>query len=318
MKHFLFLILISFIGKSQVLILDNTSQKPISNVEVFNNKGILLTTTNENGEIDLIKEEDFPVTFSHFLYHNFESKSFSKVVNLSPKSIILNDVVVKGNPNKYIIIEGYYRGFQTKNDTLDVFADAKIKWIISTREKESVGYEILASRFLLSKKYKYYKQGKVFFGMRLNTLPHLQTDFKNFTKNTNALVSFHYEENNGFEKEIKFLGNSSKIILNQDEILSTSENFPFENLIFYNHKHKLILTPKKSIVSMKYEAIDEFLPDKIVFSNELPKNIQKKILIFNRSNFSTNFWEEFEKNKKFKELSAALTKALENSMELIK
>ncbi|TBH76572.1 hypothetical protein [Aquirufa nivalisilvae] len=318
MKHFLFLILISFIGKSQVLILDNTSQKPISNVEVFNNKGILLTTTNENGEIDLIKEEDFPVTFSHFLYHNFESKSFSKVVNLSPKSIILNDVVVKGNPNKYIIIEGYYRGFQTKNDTLDVFADAKIKWIISTWEKESVGYEILASRFLLSKKYKYYKQGKVFFGMRLNTLPHLQTDFKNFTKNTNALVSFHYEENNGFEKEIKFLGNSSKIILNQDEIFSTSVQYPFENLKFFNHKHKLIFSSKKSHVSDRYEAIDEFIPSQIYFSNELPRNFQKKILISGKSNFDSNFWKEFEENRNFKKLSSAINNSLENSMELIK
>lgn len=278
MKLFIFLLLISFVGNSQVLIFDNISQKPISNVEVFNYKGILLATSNENGVVDLIKDEDFPVTFSHFLYHNIECKSFSKVVKLSPKSIILNDVVVKGNPNKYTIIEGFYRGFQTKNDTLDVFTDAKIKWIISTRRKESIGYEILESRFFLSKKYKYYMQGKVFFGIRLNTLPHLQTDFKNFAKNKiiDELIGYTYKDNNGQVKEIKLLGNSSKIIINQDEILTTSESDPLENLIFYNHKHKLILSPKKSIISNKYEAIDEFLPHIIYLSNELPKSIQSK------------------------------------------
>lgn len=320
MKHFLVFLLISFVGKSQIVILDNSTHKPISNAEVFNNNGILINTTDENGHIEVIKADDYPITISHFLYHNLECKSFSNVLELIPKAIILNDVIVKAKANKYIILEGYYRGFQTKNDTLDIFTDAKIRWILSAKKYESVGYEILSSRFFISKKYKYYKRGKVLIGIKINTLPHLQTEFMNFSKNLNLnpIVSFDYKDNKGAEAEMKFLGNSSKIVLNQDEFFSISEQYPFENLKFFNHKHKLFFTPRKSLITDKYEAIDEFTPSQIYFSNKLPENTQKRIILSEKSNFNTNFWEEFEKSKSFKKLSSVIINSVENSMELVK
>jgi hypothetical protein len=320
MRLIIFLFFISFAANSQIKIIDNASQKPISNVEIYSNKGALLNTTNELGECDNIKSSDYPLTFSHFLYHNLECKTLSTTVKLHPKSIILDDVVVNAISNEYIIIEGYYRGFQTKNDSLDIFTDAKIKWILKAKDYKSMGYEILSSRFFLSKKYNFYKHGGMFLGMKINTLPHLQDDFKHFqkTKNTNNLIGFNFDDLHGQEKTIKLLGNISRILINEDEIFTSSEKYPFENLKFYNHKHKLVFSPKKSNLSYKYEAIDEFMPTHIYYSNELPKIVQKRILIKDKSNFDNNYWEQFEKNPNFKKLPQEIIHSFEKSMELVK
>ena len=320
MKLFLIILLLSFSVKSQIKIVDSSDQKPISNVEIFNKNGVLIFTSDDNGMTASINIEEYPLYISHFLYKNIELKSPEKSILLTPKSVILNTVEVKASKLKYLILEGFYRGFQTKNDSLDIYTDAKIKWIVSLKGYKNIGFEVLESRYFLSKKYSYYKQGRNFIVMKLNTFPQLQNDITKFKSRSLAKNIFVFEnpDDNGKEKEIKLLGNISKILINKDELISSSESNSLEALIFFSHKNKLSFKSKKSDTFDRYEALDEFTPTDIYFSNDIPSNLQKRIIIKEQSEYGTDFWKQFELNPNFKVLSPAIIKSLNSTMEMVK
>jgi hypothetical protein len=320
MKLLLFILLLSFSVKSQIKIVDSSDQKPISNVEIFNKNGVLIFTSDDNGMTASVNIEEYPLYISHFLYNNIELKSPDKSILLTPKSVILNSVEVKASKLKYLILEGFYRGFQTKNDSLDIYTEAKIKWIVSSKGYKNIGFEVLESRYFLSKKYNYYKQGIMLIGMKLNTFPQLQNDITKFKSRSPAknIFVFEYPDDHGKEKEMKLLGNISKILINKDELISSSESNFLEGLIFFSHKHKLSFKSKKSDTFDRYEALDEFNPNNIYFSNDLPINLQKRIIIKEQSKYETDFWKQFERNPNFKVLSPAIVKSLNSTMEMVK
>jgi hypothetical protein len=319
MKSLIFILLISFVGQAQIKVIDNASQKPINSVEIYNKKGVLLGTTNEFGLCPNLSSGDYPITLSHFLYANQVFQTPSEILKLSPKSMMLQEVVVHADKHKYIILEGYFRGFQTKNDSLDLYADSQIKWILTAKNYKPVGYEVIASRYYRSKNYMLYKQKNISFAMKNITLPQLTVDLKKFqtSKVTEKIYQILFKENQGKEEEIKFLGNSSKILIHEDELFTTSEHAALENLLFFNHKSKLIFSPKKSANSDRYEALIEFLPSQIYFSDELPPNIQKRIIIKEKSNYRDAYWEIFERNPNFKQLTTEIKNALAKTMDLI-
>lgn len=320
MKQILFILLLSFSVKSQIKIVDSSNQMPISNVEVFNNKGVLIFTSDDKGMTATVNIEEYPLYISHFLYNNIELKSPENSIFLRPKSVVLSEVEVNASKLKYVILEGFYRGFQTKNDSLDIYIEAKINWIVSLKDYKNIGYEVLESRYFLSKKYNFYKQGRILIGMKLNTFPQLQNDIAKFKSRSLAknIFVFEYPDDNSKEKELKLLGNISKILINKDELISSSESNPLEGLIFFSHKHKLSFKSKKSDIFDRYEALDEFTPYNIYFSNGLPINLQKRIIIKDKSEFETDFWKQFELNPNFKVLSPALFKSLSSTMEMVK
>jgi hypothetical protein len=314
------MLLLSFSVKSQIKIVDSSDQKPISNVEIFNKNGVLIFTTDDNGMISSVNIEEYPIYISHFLYNNIELKSPEKSILLTPKSVILNTVEVKASKLKYLILEGFYRGFQTKNDSLDIYIDAKIKWIVSVKDYKNIGFEVLESRYFISKKYYYYKQGRMLIGMKLNTLPQLQNDIVKFKSRSPAknIFVFDYPDNNVKVKEMKLLGNISKVLINKDELISSTDSNALERLIFFSHKHKLSFKSKKSDLFDRYEALDEFTPNNIYFSNDLPINLQKRIVIKEQSEYKTDYWEQFARNPNFKILSPAIVKSLNSTMEMVK
>lgn len=320
MKHIIFILLISFSLKSQFKIVDKSNQNPISNVEIYNRNGVFIFSADDQGMIPSINNEEYPIYISHFLYNHVEVKSPEKLISLTPKSIMLDNVEVKTSNLKYLILEGFYRGFQTKNDSLDIYIEAKINWIVSSNDFKNIGYEVLESRFFLSKKYQHYKQGRMFIGMKIIAFPMLQADitaFKSKSLAKNIFVS-DFAANDGKASEVKLLGNISNILINQDEIISGSENKALGSLIFFSHKHKLSFKSKKSTFSDRYEALDEFTPTNIYYSNELPSNLQKRRIIKQQSDYKTDFWKQFELNPNFKTLSPVLVKSLNSTMELVK
>lgn len=320
MKHILFILFISFSAKSQLKMIDSLTQNPISNVEIYNRNGVLIFTSDNQGMVPSINSEEYPLYFSHFLYNNLELKRTNKLVTLTPKSILLENVEVKTSNLKYVFLEGFFRGFQTKNDSLDVYIEAKIRWIVSSKDYKNVGYELLESRYFLSKKYNFYKQGRIFIGMKLITFPLLQEDIVKFKSKSLSknIFTFDYQPDNGTVKEIKFMGNISNVYINQDEIISGSLNNPLKNLIFFSHKHKLSFKSKKSSSTDRYEALSEFTPSTIFYSNDLPSNLQKRVIIKDQSDYKTDFWKQFELNPNFKILSPVLVKSLNSTMEMVK
>jgi hypothetical protein len=102
-----------------------------------------------------------------------------------------------------------------------------------------------------------------------------------------------------------------------DELFTLNREKPFENLVYFNHKHRLKFRQKKSTISDQYEALTEFSPNQIYFSNNLPDKLHKRIVIDEHSNHHSNFWEEIEANPRFKILPPAIIKSIELSMELV-
>ncbi len=81
---------------------------------------------------------------------------------------------------------------------------------------------------------------------------------------------------------------------------------------------KLVPKSKKSDFFDRYEALSEFTPTDIYFSNDIPSNLQKRIIINEKSEYKTDFWKLFELNPNFKTLSPVLIKSLNSTMEMIK
>jgi hypothetical protein len=315
-QFLVFILFSTFSLKSQIKIVDQKKNLPIQNVEIFNKNGVLVGLSDNQGIIPSIKPADYPLFISHFLYKETEVNRPISQIELIPKFEILANVSVKATKLKYIILSGYFRGFQTKNDTLDIYADAKINWIVNAKNFKTIGFEILSSRYLKSKKYSAYKLRAGKFGIKLITLPSLQNDLPKYELQSISPTLFvlNYTAK---EKEFVFWGNSSRIQLNMDELFTLNREKPFENLVYFNHKHRLKFRQKKSTISDQYEALTEFSPNQIYFSNNLPDKLHKRIVIDEHSNHHSNFWEEIEANPRFKILPPAIIKSIELSMELV-
>ncbi|MCG8184436.1 hypothetical protein [Tenacibaculum piscium] len=162
------LFFISSLLQAQIKIIDATSKKGISFVEIYTSKGDLIGLTNIDGKINkksiqLIKQSTTRyIYFNHLTYQELkiskEKLLTIKEIKLKGNTFILNEVVLEPNKrkrkrkNKYIKIDGFYRSYQINNDILKYYTDGVATYYLPIGKNNTIKNKIIHSRSFINEK----------------------------------------------------------------------------------------------------------------------------------------------------------------------
>lgn len=142
MKFFIFLVcLITVnISKAQIRFIDIDSKLVIPSLNIYHESGKLIGLTDKNGAVQFLEGVEAnrlpPMTIiaQHISYtpKNIEIKSLNEeqVYELTPRSIVIDDVVVIAKPKEVIVLKGYYRSLETFNHQHKYFSDGVVEFYI--------------------------------------------------------------------------------------------------------------------------------------------------------------------------------------------
>jgi hypothetical protein len=325
----------------QLVVFDESLKKPIEGVEVYSADGSLLGLTNQLGEIDISSKQlhlNVPLFLSHFLYEHKQIINHSGVSYLKSKGFILADVQVLANRNNQnLVLKGYFRSSQFRNDSLEFFHDGEIEVLIYPNSNKRIQYRIIQERDVVGRLFKMaYTGKKMNFGVKIITPPiiqHIQQSelFSNERLNkvnpqhvkiqmatSDMTVGNMYKISNSNVIQIEFneipsnkpiinkgLGMESQII-QKDEIAVLNSN-AFENvdpaqIIYFKNIHKMNFRAKDKKQFDQYQAISEFFVDSVELSNANSKGFTKSTILEDKTNIKDAYWVRASQHPNFKPL----------------
>ena len=138
----LFISIYSLKCNSQTIFQDTVSSLPIGGLSIYNKNGNLVAFTDVQGSIRFLDSSDqnlenyFPISTQHISY---ESKVITidlfkknKTIKLTPKPILLEEILVQTKSPDVIIIKGFFRSLETFNLQHKYFIDGIIEYYIPT------------------------------------------------------------------------------------------------------------------------------------------------------------------------------------------
>lgn len=338
LQKIVFLLALSYSSLAQIHVLNEKNQQPIEGVEVYSPTGVLMGLSDAKGEVELKTSATF--LFSHFLYESKSSPATPQVY-LKPRSIQLADVQVKSNKRKMgVLLKGYFRSFQFRNDSLEFFSDGEIEVLVPASPNKSVEYKRIQQRNLKGQLFKMASQGKsTSYGMTITLPPILElirtrdlqasAQFLNARQDSVALIQaetgvrwgqmnrinaqllqvaiHHYPL--GKPQILKNLGMESHIIVNDEESIAqveNRENFDPIQLIYHKNVNKIDFKAKGKSHFDQYHSITEFFIHSAEIEKGDEKGFSKRTSLGDLSIYSDPYWEKAASHPNFKPLPSAI------------
>ena len=134
----LFIVNLNVLG--QAVLLDKTTNQPISYAQILNNKGAVVGTTDIDGNLPQNLSDEI-VTIQHIAYNpeNLKSSQFkkSKSVFLAPIDYQLKEVTVTAKNTDYIYLKTYFRSYQLNDSCMKYFRDGFLDFFINVKHKDT-------------------------------------------------------------------------------------------------------------------------------------------------------------------------------------
>lgn len=134
----LFIVNLNVLG--QAVLLDKTTNQPISYAQILNNKGAVVGTTDIDGNLPKNLSDEI-VTIQHIAYNpeNVKSSQFKKgkSVFLSPIDYQLKEVTVTAKNTDYIYLKTYFRSYQLNDSCMKYFRDGFLDFFINVKHKDT-------------------------------------------------------------------------------------------------------------------------------------------------------------------------------------
>lgn len=334
-KKISLLLALSYSCFAQVIVLNETNRQPIDGVEVYSAKGVLIGLSNSKGEIALQTSQEL-LLFSHFLY---EAKTTSQheFVYLKPRSIQLADVQVKSNKRKMgVVLKGYFRSFQFRNDSLEFFSDGEIEVLVPANPNKGNQYKRTQERNLTGQLFKMAYNGKTMqYGMTIATPPildlirtkDLQASALPFNPKQDSIALFQPETGKkwghvnrinanllqvtihqyppGEPNILNGLGMESHILVKDEESIAQVQNI--ENLdpiqlIYHKNINKIDFKAKGRSTYDQYFAITEFFITAAEVESGEEKGFSKRTVLGKGNHYSELYWEKAASHPNFKPL----------------
>ncbi len=343
MKNIVYILLLFFSHSlfSQIVVLDDSLKQPIIGVEVYSNEGSLIGITNHLGEIDISSKHlmaDEPIFLSHFLYEIKQITNHTGVYYLKSKGILLSDVqVIAKRNNQNLVLKGYFRSTQFRNDSLEFFHDGIIEVLIFPNSSKHVQYRILQERDIVGRLFKMaYVGKKMNFGIKIITPPIIeriqQSEFFSLdrlnilnqqhaeviTSTSDHTIGNMYKVVNSNIIQVEFneisknrplihkgFGMESQII-QKDEIAVLNsgafQNIDPAQIIYFKNIHKLKFRPKDKKHFDEYQAISEFFVEEVELQKGSIKGFTSSTILKDKSNVIDSYWVRASKHPNFKPL----------------
>jgi hypothetical protein len=147
-RFFVVIFFISLAGYSQKKLIDSITNNPISFVEMYSEKGIILGTTDYDSEISIVQLNKIinkGIKQLYFHHNNYKDKKItieqflnSDNISLIPLEIekpnILDEVMLFSKSNKkYIKFTAYFRNIQFNNSQPQYYMDGIVDYYISNK-----------------------------------------------------------------------------------------------------------------------------------------------------------------------------------------
>lgn len=124
----------------QAVLLDKTTNQPISYAQILNNKGAVVGTTDIDGNLPQNLDDEI-VTIQHIAYNPEKVKSSQikkdKSIFLSPIGSQLKEVTVTAKNTDYIYLRTYFRSYQLNDSCMKYFRDGFLDFFINIKHKDT-------------------------------------------------------------------------------------------------------------------------------------------------------------------------------------
>lgn len=141
--RYLFTLLISFIAFTmnadiKVTVVDDEDSSVLPYATVFGKSGIIVGLTNDNGEISIASENDFPVIIKCLGYEPLTLSQSKDTIRMQPSMVNLQEVVVTPANRPVMRLVCYVREFAsgaTRADTIMNYNEHMADFFLPAREK---------------------------------------------------------------------------------------------------------------------------------------------------------------------------------------
>jgi hypothetical protein len=337
-QKIVFLLALSYSSLAQIHVLNEKNRQPIESVEVYSDQGILLGLSDSKGEIPL--KSPATLLFSHFLYESKKCAA-SQDIYLKPRGIQLADVQVKSNKRKLgVLLKGYFRSFQFRNDSLEFFSDGEIEVLVPANPNKSVEYKHIQQRNFKGPLFKMAFQGKsTSYGITITLPPiielirtrDLQASVRplNTKQDSVALIQaetgipwgqmnrinprLHQVAIHQYPERkpivLKSLGMESHILVNDEESIAqveNRENLDPIQLIYHKNVHKIDFKAKGKSTFDQYHSITEFFIHSAEIETGDEKGFSKRTSLGSKTRYTEPYWEKAYSHPNFKPLPLAI------------
>ncbi|MEY4309839.1 MAG: hypothetical protein RL422_2042 [Bacteroidota bacterium] len=337
-QKIVFLLALSYSSLAQIHVLNEKNLQPIESVEVYSDQGILLGLSDSKGEIPL--KSPATLLFSHFLYESKKCAA-SQDIYLKPRGIQLADVQVKSNKRKLgVLLKGYFRSFQFRNDSLEFFSDGEIEVLVPANPNKSVEYKHIQQRNFKGPLFKMAFQGKsTSYGITITLPPiielirtrDLQASVRasNTKQDSVALIQaetgipwgqmnrinprLHQVAIHQYPERkpivLKSLGMESHILVNDEESIAqveNRENLDPIQLIYHKNVHKIDFKAKGKSTFDQYHSITEFFIHSAEIETGDEKGFSKRTSLGSKTRYTEPYWEKAYSHPNFKPLPLAI------------
>jgi len=356
-------LLISIFCKAQIRFIDNDSKLPIPSVNIYHETGKLIGFTDKTGTVQLLngvvanRLVPMAIVVQHISYapKNIRVKSLNKeqVYELTPRAIVIDDVVVSAKPKEVIVLRGYYRSLETFNHQHKYFSDGIIEFYIPLMKGKPkyklIDYRIFMDSIVVA---DYNEKMGPFFQiprvpeMNGQKLSDRLTDMIQKNDGTNRIrlikngddVGYLTKSNDGNNLQVyidhvlpdsvvkeKLFRIEARTLheVNLENYSSTSMNYitPFNLTSIYQNIVGTIKR-KSEYGHIPYEGLNEFyVMEQRYMSWDDYKSIQKDLTksIYKtpkKSGYTSRFWENLEKYK-IPSINSGLAKQLDQNLKLM-
>ena len=321
----------------QIRFLDKQTSLPVEDVELYDAKGFLLGISNAKGEFTEMPELVTGTEYigNHIYYDQEKIKKISGAIYLTPNSTLLNNVIVHAKtPNKKtrIILIGYYRSYQTKNNQITHVTDGEIELLLNKKWTKVDQINRLQERNFISRFYEPSYNSKTITNDVIISSPP-QIDFDNFDFQTigKQLDSRHQRRElakNHFELTIKeiqeskpivhsYLGfRNTLIISNQVAILDSIQDL--RGLSYFRQIRRLQFEHIKTKKLDIYDAITDFFVIDVIESTT-PSSYFSRNYSRKKTSFYTNsFWLKAQKSAHYRSYPTSVQQQIDQNLILQK
>ena len=304
----LLLVLMNLVFAQTITFISENTNKPIPNVTVFGKDGKILAYSDIDGNIEkslLTKDqENFQLIYENVSLATLPYSTFqSSIIKLNDRIKNIEPVTIKkGKGSKYILIKGNFTSYVTLNNKLNSYADGIVTYIFDTKNNKLKSTNVQQYRVYTLKNpeneqkktdsWDYKSFLKIPDLDKAGNLEKYQTKntvVKELKSNDSDQIQITGEAFQ--EKEFAFLGYR---LYDLDALLNISfekdSKKQLRDMLAFKTIGKLKLRHKSEPEYNQIIYYQNFYPTEIDFVDD--KNIDEVKFNTNKSNFTTNYWED--------------------------
>lgn len=306
--YLIFMFLFSITNAQEITFISKTTNRPLSNILVFDKRGNVITKSNING---IINKENLTKEDYYLLSHGNSITDTLKVADLGKNTFYISDKVIEIKPIylekkegvKEYYIKGYFITYVLMNKKFNCYADGIITYKINKQENKVENEYVNQYRvFTLKNAEQKYKSVASFDLKMQMKLPKLDA-----SENIKAVMNnerYSFSENNHENEEISlikkniesmnlsFLGfqmnNFSREIYANYLPGASVKNYPFNYLNKFSNTTRFSMKHKSEENNNDIVLYTEFIP----ISYEYIKPKDDVSFSKNKSSYQEPYWQD--------------------------